>query len=212
MCLVQDHDFPVRFWLTSFSVWLLPIKTLIWHHCFQRNCIPLWPRWHFVPSVFQDQYKFCYEVALEYLNAGWRRTQPCTQTFHPAKPGRAMVFVPMRWRLLDMLILLCLIGSFEEPKKVFIKLLALPDSQYCCCLTENYPQHPVVQPCPPRHQLRRAAWTAGKLKSTIIFLWRNLYLWGIILWPVNLCYCYNWVYIFVLWRMLPGIMIIYYFS
>lgn len=24
----------------------------------------------FFPSVFQDQYKFCYEVALEYLNSG----------------------------------------------------------------------------------------------------------------------------------------------
>lgn len=81
-----------------------------------------------------------------------------------------MVFVPMRRRLLDMLILLCLTGSLEEPKKVFIKLLALPNSQYCCRLTENYRQHAVVQPRPPRHQLRRAAWTAGRLKSTIIFL------------------------------------------
>lgn len=71
----------MTFWFTPFSVWCLPNKTPIWHNVAALT---------HVPSVFQDQYKFCYEVALEYLNSGWWYTEPRRQAFQPAKPERAM--------------------------------------------------------------------------------------------------------------------------
>lgn len=185
MFAAHSRDFLIHVWFRSFPVCFLSIKTLIWHNCFNGPSFWESRSWHLLTSAFQDQYKFCYEVALEYLNSGWRHKQFCKPTLssHKAKTFHGICVDEMKtshyayFALHNWLFLRAQESVYKTALHCPIPSNAAAWQKHTHTAESSNTVLGIGLLEQRRHLVNR--------RAQLYSYEGNLYLWGIILWPVN---------------------------